>query len=159
MLLPRAISRIVDKVARQSVGKDWGLYATMLDRWTEIVGTEYAAVTTPVKIAFPHQPLEARRRDGVLTIRLPKGLVMEFTFKVETIRQRINGYFGYDVIAKIAFDPAYGVPAKMADVAPPVDEGTLASIRAGADTVENDDLRSALQSFGEAVAASKAPQG
>ena len=103
MFIPRALSKIVDKVARQSVGKDWNLYAALLDHWPEIVGTAYARVTTPVKISFPYQPNEARQRGGNLCVRLPKGLAMEFTYKTEQIRQRINGYFGYDAVGKITF--------------------------------------------------------
>jgi hypothetical protein len=50
MYRPRSIADAVDKVARQSAGKDWGLYANLLGHWAEIVGPDYAKVTTPVKI-------------------------------------------------------------------------------------------------------------
>ena len=108
MFMPRMLSKIVDQVARQTVGKDWNLYAALLEHWPEIVGVEYARVTTPVKMTFPHQPQEARQRNGTLCVQLPKGLSMEFTFKTEQIRQRINAYFGYDAVGKISLQPVYG---------------------------------------------------
>ena len=148
--MPRQLSHLVKQVARQSVGKDWELYAALLDHWQEIVGDDYARVTTPVKVLFPHQPNEARRRNGTLTVRLPKGLAMEFTYKAEQIRQRINAYFGYDAIAKIAFDPVFGIGGrKKAKTAP--DPVEAAKIAEQAESMDSADLKAALQSFGQAL--------
>ncbi len=154
MFMPRQLNHAVERIAKQAVGKDWGLYAALLDHWQEIVGKEYAGVTTPVKITFPHQPNEARRRNGTLTVRLPKGLAMEFTFKVEAMRQRINSYFGYDAIGKIALDPAFSTPPKKT-AAKIADPEALNQIKNDVQTIDSDELRSALQSFGEAVTTSK----
>lgn len=154
MFMPRNLKITVEQIARQSVGKDWGLYAALLDHWQDIVGREYATLTTPVKITFPHQPNEARRQNGTLTVRLPKGLAMEFTYKTEQIRQRINNYFGYNAIAKINFDPVFAVPAKK-PTAPAPDPAALAAIEEGVKSVDGDELSAALQSFGAAVLTSK----
>ncbi len=148
--MPRAISQAIDQIARRAAGKDWNLYAALLEHWQEIVGTDYARVTTPVKVSFPHQPNEAKRRDGNLCIRLPKGLAMEFSFKTESVRQRVNNYFGYDAIGRITFDPVYEIPGAPRVEKEP-DPEALAHIRATSQTVEDDALRQALESFGEAV--------
>ncbi len=148
--MPRALAQSVHQVARQAAGKDWGLYATLIDRWTEIVGAAYADVTTPVKITFPYQPQQARRTGGTLTIRLPKGLAMEFSFKSEIIRQRVNTYFGHDAFAKIALEPAHGYfppPKKRHSVSPEI----TSQVQAATADIEQDDLRAALASFGEMV--------
>ena len=149
--MPRAVALIVDKVARQSVGKDWSLYAALLAHWAEIVGPSYAEATTPVKVTFPLQPQQAQRSAGSLTIRLPKGLAMEFSFKSDLIRQRINGYFGYNAIARIVLEPGFGgkPPRPAAPVLP--NEQELASLRANVMPVVDTDLREALLSFGEAL--------
>ncbi len=48
--------------------------------WPEIVGEDYARVTTPVKISFPHGKPAAekwangQREDGILLVRLPQGI-------------------------------------------------------------------------------------
>ncbi len=150
--MPRSIARLVDQVARQSIGKDWGLYAALLEHWTEIVGAEYARVTTPVKITFPHQPKEARRQGGTLSIRLPKGLALEFSYKAEQFRQRINAYFGYDAIARIAFAPTFGPPPEVKAPAQPPDPATLAALQKATDGIENNELREALHALGSAIA-------
>lgn len=147
---PRSLAEAVDKVARHTAGKDWGLYANLLAHWTEIVGADYAKVTTPVKITFPFQPGEAQRKNGVLTVRLPKGLAMEFSFKSEIIRMRINSFFGYDAFARIALDPAAIKPPKVKPrrILTNVEQETIAQT---VTKVESDALRNALKSFGEAL--------
>lgn len=150
MYVPRSLADAVDKVARQSAGRDWGLYANLLDHWAEIVGAEYAKVTTPVKIYFPYQPQEAQRKNGVLTVRLPKGLAMEFTFKADLIRQRVNAYFGYEAFARIALDAA-ALPPPPVRTAKKIDAAALDAMKEKASAIENNELREALEKFGEAM--------
>src|ERR1700733_1341367 len=110
MFMPRTVAIAVDQIARQTLGKDWNIYAALLSHWGEIVGHEYARVTTPVKITFPlHRASSGRRENGTLCIRLPQGLAMEFSFKTTQIKQRITDYFGYEAIEKILFETQYSV--------------------------------------------------
>jgi hypothetical protein len=117
MFTPRPLSSALSQVAREAIGKDWTLYATLLDHWREIVGEEYAKTASPVKISFPKGKKDGEkwaargRTGGLLTIKLPQGLAMEFSFLSETLKTRINGFFGYPMIEKIAFEP-YCVPKK-----------------------------------------------
>ncbi len=150
MYKPRTLADAVDKVARQSAGKDWGLYANLLGHWAEIVGTEYARITTPVKISFPYQPNEPQRKNGVLTIRLPKGLAMEFSFKADLIRQRVNAYFGYEAFARLALDSAFLPPSPVRSEKK-ADPTALNAIKKQVKAVESDELREALEKFGEAL--------
>ena len=150
MFIPRPLASAVEKVARQSAGKDWGLYANLLDHWAEIVGTDYARVTTPVKISFPYQPQEAQRKNGVLTVRLPKGLAMEFSFKADIVRRRVNAYVGYDAFARIALDAA-SLPPPLARAGNAPDPRVLNAIKEQASCIENNELRDALEKFGEAM--------
>jgi hypothetical protein len=152
MYKPRSLGDAVDKIARQTAGKDWGLYANLLDHWVEIVGTDYAHVTTPVKITFPYQPNVARRLNGVLTVRLPKGLAMEFSFKSDLIRQRINSYFGYEAFARIILDQA-SLPTPVKPRTLKADPLEVEKIKEKASLIENNELREALEKFGEAMLA------
>jgi hypothetical protein len=147
---PRTLADAVDKVARQSAGKDWGLYANLLNHWAEIVGTEYARITTPVKISFPYQPNEPQRKNGILTIRLPKGLAMEFSFKADLIRSRVNAYFGYEAFARLALDSAF-LPPPVIKNEKKADPAALDTMKEQIKAVENDELREALEKFGEAM--------
>ena len=159
MLIPRTLATTVDRIARQAVGKDWNLYAALLDHWSEIVGPDYALLTTPSKITFPKgkpaddEATQGRRAGGVLHVRLPRGLVMEFSFRTDQIRQRIATFFGYDAIARIAFEPTHE-PTNIAPPAappPPLDPKKLSALRKDTAIVENDALREALENLGRAV--------
>lgn len=150
MYKPRSLADAVDKVARQSAGRDWELYAGLLKHWAEIVGAEYSKVSTPVKISFPYRSGEALRKDGVLTVRLPKGLAMEFSFKADLIRQRINAYLGYEAFARVALDAA-SVPLPVKSERK-TDPKALESFKAQAASVEDPELRAALEGFGRAMA-------
>ena len=154
--MPRTLSIAVDQIARQTVGKDWALYAALLDHWPEIVGPQYARLTTPVKIAFPPKQTEARKQNGVLTVRLPKGLAMEFSFLTDQIRRRIADYLGYEAIAKIAFEHSFGTAPDQLKAAPEADPTALAAVHEAAKDISDEDLRAALEAFGESIA--KAPK-
>ena len=147
---PHSLADAVEKVARQSAGKHWGLYASLLNNWTEIVGIEYAKLTTPVKIAFPYQPGEAIRKNGTLTVRLPKGLAMEFSFKIEIIRQRVNSFFGYEAFGRIALDPCNMAPTRSSPRRE-ISATEREAIDQKVSGIEDCELRKALQTFGVSI--------
>lgn len=141
------------------MGKDWSLYATLLNHWGEIVGQEYAKVTTPVKIVFPHGKKEGdqwangNRTGGILTIALPHGLAMEFSFLTETILSRINAFFGYPAIGKLTFQGRYEEPLTSTSLAVPK---TLSSSQQEAlldktKDVEDSELRAVLLDLGRSL--------
>lgn len=159
MKLPRSISSSVDLVARAAVGKDWSLYATLIEHWGEIVGQEYAKSTEPAKINFPKGKKAGQSwggRDqsgGTLTIKLPQGLTMEFGFLTDQIRERINRFFGYEAIDKIQFAPYYAEKEPEAAPAPQKELSTaeIDNLQDSLKDIENKELREALESLGESV--------
>ena len=153
--MPRMIATMINQVARQAVGKDWLLYAALLDHWQEIVGADYARVTTPIKITFPHQPNEPRRQGGILCVRLPKGLTMEFSFKAESIKQRVNSYFGYEAISRVTFDSIHSSAPEKSYTQPLVTDEAKNQATAGVKDIPNGELRDTLQSFGQTLLSSK----
>jgi hypothetical protein len=86
----------------------------------------------------------------VLTVRLPKGLAMEFSFKAEIIRHRVNAYLGYEAFARLALDAAF-VPPPRVKIEKQPDPGALRTIKEQASAIENAELREALEKFGEAM--------
>ena len=144
--MPRALNHALAPIAKQVIGKDWAIYSGLLDHWPEIVGQSYAQTTTPVKITFPHQPQEPRRRGGTLTIRLPKGLAMEFTYKISSVQQRVNNYFGYDAVGKIVLETVYALPA-VKNTSQPSPQA-IEKAKEASDGIENSELREALEKLG-----------
>jgi hypothetical protein len=87
----------------------------------------------------------------MLCIRLPKGLAMEFSFKTDLIRQRINTYFGYEAIDRITFEPVYETPPSPTTKSTEPDPTAIAHIRETASDIDDETLRRALESFGKAM--------
>ncbi|MDD3182038.1 MAG: DciA family protein [Alphaproteobacteria bacterium] len=162
MQLPRNIANSIDQIARTAMGKDWNLYASLLERWTEIVGPDYAQETTPVKISFPHGKKTdekwagGQRAGGTLTIRLPQGLSLAFTHHAEQVRSRINTFFGYEAIERITLKPFYPTHGK--PLAPPqrtLSSQEIATLKEGTKDIENNELRDILEQLGTSVLANQ----
>lgn len=161
MRLPQNISRTIDAVARSALGKDWSLYATILDHWPEIVGVDYAKDTTPVKIVFPkgkkkdEKWAQGNRTGGILTIRLPQGLTFTFSHNTEQIKTRINNFFGYEAIGKIAFESFYPSPKAEKAAPPPLTDLEKDTLQSHIKNIDNNELRDALERLGASVLANQ----
>lgn len=162
-MLPRSITASIDKIAKTVIGKDWALYSTLLGHWAEIVGEEFAKNSTPIKVSFPKgKPAEEKwaqgnRSDGVLHVKLPQGLVMDFTYRSEQIRSRISDFFGYPAIERIVFEPFYasddeGKKHRKNKTANPAIEKEIAI---ATQDIEAEELRQALKNLGNAIASDK----
>ena len=82
-------SIFLDEIVEDSLKQRGFIYHTLFNRWTEIVGDELSAVTTPARLKF------SRRYDGaILTIRINSALVPQIQLQVENIIERINYFYG-----------------------------------------------------------------
>lgn len=153
MSQPRSIFGALSQVAGKAIGRDWPLYATMLDHWREIVGLDLADATTPVKLTFPHN---GKREGGTLTLRLPRGLALEMQYRQEQIRARINGFFGAATIARIVLEPVTGAPppARATPDAPIAPE-KLSELENQVAILADEELREAALALGKAMALDK----
>lgn len=158
---PKDLRSIIDGVARDAVGRDWSLYAALLDHWPEIVGEPFAKLCSPVKLVFPPQrslkdpagnPLPPSREGGTLHIKLPRGLMMEFSFLGEQIKERIAAFLGRSSIQKIVLVPDLDRVSSQETL----EEITLTNeekkdLDTSLQNVEQEGIRQALASLGEAI--------
>lgn len=153
---------MIDKVARNALGNDWGLYSALIERWTEIVGPDYAQETTPVKISFPkgkradEKWAAGRRTGGTLTISLPQGLSFSFAHQSDQVRARVNNFFGYEAIERIALSPFYPKGDKpVTQPLPALSKDEKEQLSKDTESIENNELRDALQQLGASVLANQ----
>ncbi|MBI1273080.1 MAG: DUF721 domain-containing protein [Alphaproteobacteria bacterium] len=163
MSQPRQLKNAVNQVAGQVIGRDWSLYATLLDNWRDIVGQELAAHTMPVKIVLAGGTPGPRnkRENGTLHIKLPRGLAMEMQYKLHQVQARVNGFFGYDAITRIVLEHD-NKPAKPPEQAQPeaaLDAQEIERIEQAAAAIADPALREAAAAFGQAVAMQAKKQG
>ena len=92
-------SIFLDEIVEDSLKQRGFIYHTLFNRWTEIVGDELSAVTTPARLKF------SRRYDGaILTIRINSALVPEMQLQVENMIERINCFYGKITVKNIKLE-------------------------------------------------------
>lgn len=70
--------------------------AELIAWWPDIVGAAYAGRTVPERIRWP--------RDGkaaVLVVRCDPSLALQLSYEVEQVRERLNGYLGYQAVGVV----------------------------------------------------------
>jgi len=141
-------SVFVNSLAKQCAGRDWELYADLIKYWENIVGKELSYCTCPVNITFPYQPNEKYRKNGTLTIKIPKGSAMEFSFKTESIKQQINRYIGYNAFSSIKLENSseYVVPSHKKELH--LSENDVIDVKTISSEIDDPDLRNVLEKLG-----------
>mgnify|MGYP002781270677 CR=1 FL=1 len=128
--------------------------ASIVSRWAEIVGERYARVSTPESIRFP----AGRKAGGTLTLVVEgaHGPLMQHLSPM--IIERVNRFFGYEAVAKVAF--RRGTPVKAAPRPERVNPAPVPrELGEGLRAIADDELRTVLESLaGRIAATSGAPR-
>jgi hypothetical protein len=148
----RAVADMVPDVGRAAFRRFGFVQSAVVSRWSEIVGERYAGVSSPESIRFPH----GRQAEGVLTLRVDgaHGTMMQHV--APAIIERVNRFFGYTAVARIAIRPEAAGPLPVPRrTAPP--SLKLAPIDLGDSlrTVGDPELRACLASLAGALAATQ----
>lgn len=144
-----AIAVVTDRVTRPVFGRFGFASGALVVDWPAIVGPAVASHTLPLRIKFPPKD----RTGGTLVIKVASSaFATELQHLEPLIIQRINGYFGYGAVARLQLKhgPLPPRPARAAAAAPPPASPRLAETLA---TVEDDDLRAALERLGRRIGA------
>lgn len=73
--------------------------SSIVSRWNEIVGLRYAAVSSPESIRFP----QGKKSCGVLTLVVEGAHAPLLQHVAPTIVERVNRFFGYPAVERVAF--------------------------------------------------------
>jgi hypothetical protein len=148
---PRAIAETTARLTRRSLGKRGFTEAALIAEWPHVVGSLLGTVTLPLRIAFPR----GERSGGTLHIRVSSGaMATQLQHQEPLIIQRINGYFGYGAIARLAITqgPVALRPTRKPPAAPeltPQQERQLTERLTGIDDPE---LKNVLAALGRHLA-------
>ncbi len=118
-------------------------------RWQAIVGAEVASHAEPLKIQWPRRPEGDEAQPGTLVLRVDGPAAIEIQHMSQVILERVNRYFGFAAIERIAIRQA---PLRSPDQ-PPVRTLDPQAVQAVADTLPDGDegLKMALARLGAAV--------
>ena len=151
----RSVAEMLPDVGRAAFRRFGFVQSSVVSRWAEIVGERYAKVSVPESIRFP----QGRRADGVLTLLVEGAHGTMLQHVVPTIIERVNRFFGYSAVARIAIKQgecaAPVVPQPR--VAPPSLKMVPIDLGESLRMVGDPELRACLESLAGALAATSGP--
>ncbi|WP_114394325.1 DUF721 domain-containing protein [Oleisolibacter albus] len=148
---PQRLGRTLTAVAGKALGKNGLAFGALLTDWASIVGSRLAEQTSPLKLVFP----AGKREEAVMHLRVSSPAALLLQHEEPQLIERINAYMGWRAVARLKL--VHGGPALKSKsyVVPPkrITPQQEKSIAATAATVEDPDLREALERLGRALGA------
>ena len=145
----RAIAAEVPRIAGPVLGKRGFAEAQLVAQWPAIIGEELAQGVSPDKLSFSR----GERKDGTLHLRVAPGLGPEIQHREPVLIERINAFFGYRAVVRLALKQ--GPPSQPGTPPPPRPRTLRGEERQQLDrdltAIADPELRAALQRLGEAV--------
>ncbi|HEX3500284.1 MAG TPA: DciA family protein [Stellaceae bacterium] len=143
----QAIGANLTRIATPVLGKQGLGEAQLLQQWPAIVGDDLARYCWPVKLSFPR----GQRRNGTLRLRVASALALEIQHREPVLLERINGYFGYRAVIRLALIQG-GVPAETPPPSPrPLAPAERQALGNRLDGIADPALRAALERLGSAI--------
>ena len=94
----RAVSDLLPNAGGAAFRRFGFVQSSIVSRWAEIVGLRYAAVSSPESIRFP----PGRKSGGVLTLVVEGAHAPMMQHVAPAIVERVNAFFGYPAVARLA---------------------------------------------------------
>lgn len=151
---PVAVAAMLSRITDAALRKRGFAQTAVVTNWAEIVGPELAADTAPQKLTFAGKG----RGEGTLHVRVSGPLAIELQHMEPLVLDRINTYFGYRAVARLALVQGPLPPAREDTAAKPLpalDAEEADAVEQTVSGVRNDSLRSALSGLGRAVKAAE----
>ena len=102
----RAAGELIGDVGAVAFRRFGFIQASVVSRWSEIVGERYAKVSTPESIRFP----AGKKSSGTLNIVVQGAHAPLMQHLAPVIVERVNRFFGYHAVAKLAFRQGAALP-------------------------------------------------
>lgn len=153
---PRPLAVVLPKIAEPALRKRGFSAVEIITNWREIVGSDLADEASPDRLAFPR----GARSQGTLHVTAPGAVALEIQHLEPLIVERINTYFGYGAVCRIALTqgPARNRRTeknKQSTRPRAVDPIRRAEIDASTSDIASDPLRDALRGLGKSIASAQ----
>jgi|HubBroStandDraft_1064217.scaffolds.fasta_scaffold00397_14 hypothetical protein len=145
----KTLGSAVAKIAAPVLGRRGFGEARVILEWPAVVGQDLARDSLPVKLSFTG----GERQGGTLHLRVAAGAALEIQHLEPVIIERINGFFGYRAVARLALRQG-PVPRRGPNRPPPpraLTRPETAALAAQLESVKDPGLRAALERLGRAV--------
>ena len=145
----RAVGDMLPQIGRASFRRFGFVQSSIVTRWREIVGERYAEVSTPESIRFP----PGKRSDGTLRLNVAGAHATMMQHIEPAIIERVNRFFGYAAIARVAIQQGRPVQPEKRPPAPPSLRPVPAALGESLREIADPELRACLEGLAASVAA------
>ena len=144
----RQVAEMVPEVGGAAFRRFGFVQASVVSRWTEIVGARFAGVSAPESIRFPR----GKRAEGVLTLVVEGAHGPMMQHVAPTVIERVNRFFGYPAVTRVVIrQSAVARPARRP--LPPSSQPMPAELGDSLREIADPELRACLAALAGAVAA------
>ena len=148
---PRPLAEFTGSALSDALRTQGFASTEIIARWAEIAGPEIAAHSEPMKINWPRAVGEDAAEPATLVLRVEGPAALEIQHLSAVILERVNRFFGWQAIGRIALRQAPLRRREPPTPPPPLDPEIAARIAASLPAIEDDDLRQALARLGAAI--------
>ena len=147
----KPLSVLLSDVFSDAYAKQGFAARELVTRWAEIAGADVARHSEPLKMQWP-RPVEGQPQEpATLVLRVEGPAALEIQHKSDVILERVNRFFGWHAVGRLALRQApLSRPDRPVGRPPPDAEAVEAEAKS-LSAVEDDDLRAALARLGAAI--------
>jgi hypothetical protein len=149
---PRSLAELTGATLSDALRRQGFASTELVARWAEIAGRDIAAHSEPIKINWPRvaEGDAGPSEPATLVLRVEGPAALEIQHQSVVILERVNRFFGWAAIGRIALRQApLKRPAPPA-APPPLDTAAAARIAEGL-PIADEGLRAALGRLGAAI--------
>src|SRR3954447_812848 len=147
----KPLSVLLSDVFSDAFAKQGFAARELVTRWADIAGPEIAAHSEPLKMQWP-RPVEGQPQEpATLILRVEGPAALEIQHSSDVILQRVNRFFGWSAVGKLAFRQAPLSRARRLVRPGPPDAKSVAEVAERLGDIEDEQLKSALARLGAAI--------
>jgi len=146
----KPLSVLLKDVFSDAYAKQGFAARELVTRWADIAGAEIARHSEPLKMQWP-RPVEGQPQEpATLILRVEGPAALEIQHSSDVILQRVNRFFGWSAVGRLALRQAPLSRKKPVRRSAP-DPKSVAEVAKTLSAVEDDELRDALARLGAAI--------
>lgn len=147
----KPLSQLVGKTIADAFAKQGFASTGLITHWEEIVGPDVAAHAEPLRMQWPRRVHEDDPDPATLVLRVEGPVALEIQHLSGVIIERVNRFFGWRAVGRIAIRQAPLVRRQIKRRPSPPDPAVVARLAASMPEIADDALRQALARLGAAV--------
>jgi hypothetical protein len=147
----KPLSVLLSDVFSDAYAKQGFAARELVTRWAEIAGADIARHAEPLKMQWP-RPVEGQPQEpATLVLRVEGPAALEIQHKSDVLLERVNRFFGWHAVGRLALRQAPLSRRERRKPAPPPDPKEVAEVAKTLSAVEDEALKDALARLGAAI--------